>query len=156
MARLLSKLLQDRSIPVKSIRDSSQIILKEERRRCWKDPAFWGFSNHLRKRVTRHYSKHNNQFAQAAWGTSWQRAFPNDSVLKRRKRSVYSPASIGEELRMHAIGAHLLRRIQKQRQPRPWHLLSEPIESASNLILPSLTHAWIRAWETISADQTSN
>ena len=153
MARLLSKRLQDKSIPVKSIRDSSQIILKEERRRCWNDPAFWGFSKHLRQRVTLHYSRHNNQFAKAAWGTSWQSAFPDDSDLKQRKRSVYSPASIGEELRMHAIGAHLLRRIQKQRKRKPWHLLTEPIESASNLIFPSLTHALIKAWESVSNDQ---
>ena len=153
MARLLSKRLQDKSIPVKSIRDSSQIILKEEHRRCWNDPAFWGFSKHLRKQVSRHYSRHNNQFAKAAWGTSWQRAFPDDSNLRQRKRSVYSPASIGEELRMHAIGAHLLRRIQKQQKRKPWHLLTEPIESASNLIFPSLTHALIKAWESISNDQ---
>ena len=156
MARLLSKLLEDKNIPVKSIRDSSQIILKEERRRCWNDPAFWGFSNHLRKQVTRHYSKPNNQFAEAAWGTSWQVAFPDDSDMQRRKRSVYSPASIGEELRMHAIGAHLLRRVQKQRQPRPWHLLIQPIESFFNLIFPSLTLGWIGAWESISADQSKN
>ena len=154
MARLLSKRLQDKSIPVKSIRDSSQIILKEERRRCWNDPTFWGFSTHLRKRVTRHYYRHNNKFAQAAWGISWQHAFPADADLKQRKRSVYSPASIGEELRMHAIAAHLLRRIQKQRKRKPWHLLTEPIESASNLIFPSLTHAWIKAWESSSIDQT--
>ena len=148
MARLLAHLIKTQSIPVDSIRNSSQIILKEERRRRWNDPRFWGFSRDLSQRVVAQYAEHNDHFAQAVWGCSWTSVFNNDAELLQRQRSVYLPASISEELRMHAIGSHLLRRIEHQRHTKPWHVLTEPLASAIDLVLPTLSDQCLRGWES--------
>ena len=114
LARLLSQLLEENGISPKAIEDSSQIILKEERRRLWRDPSFWGYSRKLSKKVTRHFEKNNAKFAQVAWNCSWDEAFSRDTKSAHRRRSTYAPETIGAEMRMHGIAHHLLHRIKRQ------------------------------------------
>jgi hypothetical protein len=54
MARLLSQKLTEQKITIKSIDNSSQIILREEQQRRWKDPAFWGYSRRLKNQVIKY------------------------------------------------------------------------------------------------------
>ena len=115
LARLLSQLLEENDISPKTIENSSQIILQEERRRFWRDPSFWGYSRKLTKKVTRHFERNNAQFAQSAWNCSWDKAFASGNKAQHRRRSIYVPGSIESEIRMHAVAQHLLHRIKRQR-----------------------------------------
>ena len=114
LARVLSQLLEENDISQKKIRNSSQIILQEERKRFWRDPSFWGYSRKLTQKVTRHFEENNAKFARAAWNRSWDRAFASGNNAQHRRRSIYVPGSIESEIRMHAIAHTLLSRIQQQ------------------------------------------
>jgi len=91
MARLLSQKLTEQKITIKSIDNSSQIILREEQQRRWKDPAFWGYSRRLKNQVIKYFKNDNDKFAKAAWGTSWATAFPDDIKLIQRKNKFINP-----------------------------------------------------------------
>jgi len=118
LARVLSQLLRENNISPKTIGNSSQIILNEERRQLWKDPSFWGYSRKLTKKVTRHFEENNARFAQAAWNCSWDAAFPATIPDTPRRRTVYVPPSIKAEVRMHAAAQRLLDRIVRQQTSR--------------------------------------
>ena len=144
MARLLSQKLKEHKITNKSIDNSSQIILREEQQRGWKDPAFWGYSRRLKNQVVKHFKADNNKFAKAAWGTSWSTSFPDDSQLKLRKKQNYQPQSIEEEETMHAIAIHLLRRICHQINPNFASQVADPLERITSFLSPSITLQTIR------------
>ena len=133
LARLLSQLLKERNISPKVIENSSQIILKEEQRKLWRDPSFWGYSRKLTKKVTRHFEKNNAKFAQAAWNCSWDEAFSKSKKAEHRRRSVYTPGSIETEMRMHASAQRLLGRIMRQQSAKK----SSPPKRLIDLILPN-------------------
>ena len=114
LARVLSQLLKEHNISPKSIGNSSQIILNEERQRHWNDPSFWGYSRKLNKKVTRHFEANNARFAQAAWNCSWDEAFSITNPSTQRRRTAYAPSSIEAEARMHAAAQRLLDRIKQQ------------------------------------------
>ena len=114
LARVLSQLLWENSISPKSIENSSQIILNEERQRRWNDPSFWGYSRKLTKKVTRHFEANNAKFAQAAWNCSWDDAFSTSNPATQRRRMAYAPPSIEAEVRMHGAAQRLLDRIKRQ------------------------------------------
>ena len=114
LARLLSQLLRENNISPKTIGNSSQIILNEERQRHWNDPSFWGYSRKLTKKVTRHFETNNARFAQAAWNCSWDEAFSTTNSATQRRRTAYAPQSIEAEVRMHAAAQRLLDRIKRQ------------------------------------------
>ena len=114
LARVLSQLLRENNISPKTIGNSSQLILKEERQRRWNDPSFWGYSRKLTKKVMRHFETNNARFAQAAWNCSWGDAFSTTNPATQRRRTAYTPQSIEAELRMHAAAQRLLDRIKRQ------------------------------------------
>ena len=114
LARVLSQLVKEHNISPKSIGNSSQIILNEERQRHWNDPSFWGYSRKLNKKVTRHFEANNARFAQAAWNCSWDEAFSITHPSTQRRRTAYAPSSIEAEARMHAAAQRLLDRIKQQ------------------------------------------
>ena len=72
MARLLSQKPKEHKITNKSIDNSSQIILRVEQQRGWKDTAFWSYSRRQKNKVVKHFKADNNKFAKAAWGTNGQ------------------------------------------------------------------------------------
>lgn len=113
LARTLSQLLDENDISPKKIENSSQIILREERRRFWRDPSFWGYSRKLSKKVTRHFQNNNARFAASAWNCSWNEAFASKTQATYRKRSTYIPSSIESEMHMHAVAQNLLKRIKR-------------------------------------------
>ena len=114
LARVLSQLLRENNISPKTIGNSSQLILKEERQRRWNDPSFWGYSRKLTKKVMRHFETNNARFAQAAWNCSWGDAFSTTNPATQRRRTAYAPQSIEAEVRMHAAAQRLLDRIKRQ------------------------------------------
>ena len=114
LARLLSQLLEENKISQKTIENSSQIILKEEQRRFWHDPSFWGYSRKLSKKVTKCFEANNEKFAKAAWNCSWKEAFVDYAKSASKKRTVYEPGSIEAEMRMHIVAQKLLDRIQRK------------------------------------------
>ena len=114
LARLLSQLLEENKISPKTIENSSQIILKEEQRRFWHDPSFWGYSRKLSKKVTKCFEANNEKFAKAAWNCSWKEAFVDYAKSASKKRTVYEPGSIEAEMRMHIVAQKLLDRIQRK------------------------------------------
>ena len=114
LARVLSQLLRENGISPKSIGNSSQIILNEERQRRWNDPSFWGYSRKLTKKVPRHFEANNARFAQAAWDCSWDDAFSTSNPATQRRRTAYAPPSIEAEVRMHTAARRLLYRIKRQ------------------------------------------
>jgi len=118
LARVLSQLLRENGISPKSIGNSSQIILNEERQRRWNDPSFWGYSRKLTKKVTRHFEANNARFAQAAWSCNWDDAFSTSNPATQRRRTAYAPPSIEAEVRMHAAAQRLLDRIKRQQTTR--------------------------------------
>ena len=120
LARVLSQLLSENDISPKDIDDSSQIILKEEQRRFWHDPKFWGYSRKLSKKVTQYFKTNNEKFAQAAWKSSWDEAFSEETTSTHRKRSVYTPSSIEAEMQMHSIAHKLLKQIRNRVTTRSW------------------------------------
>ena len=136
LARVLSQLLDENDISPKKIRNSSQIILQEEQRRFWRDPSFWGYSRKLTQKVTRHFEANNAKFAQAAWTCNWDKAFSTPSKTEHRRRSVYNPESIENEMRMHAIAHNLLSRIQQQVSTPNHNKLMGAIARLTNLPLP--------------------
>ena len=136
LARVLSQLLRESDISPKTIDNSSQIILQEEQRRFWRDPSFWGYSRKLNKKVTRHFEANNAKFAQAAWKCNWDKAFSTSSKTEHRRRSVYNPESIENEMRMHAIAHNLLSRIQQQVSTPNHNKLMGAIARLTNLPLP--------------------
>ena len=144
MARLLSQKLKEHKISTKSIDNSSQIILREEQRRGWKDPAFWGYSRRLKNQVIRYFKTDNDKFAKAAWGTSWSISFPDDIELQQRKKQIFQPHSIEEEETMHAVAIHLLRRIRHQINPNVIDRVSDPVERIASLLSASITHQAIQ------------
>lgn len=148
MARLLSQKLKEHKISTKSIDNSSQIILREEQRRGWKDPAFWGYSRRLKNQVIRYFKNDNDKFAKAAWGTSWSISFPDDIELMQRKKQIFQPQSIEEEETMHAIAIHLLRRIRHQIKPNVIDRASDPVERIASLLSASITHQAIQYMKT--------
>ena len=118
LARLLSQLLKENKISPKMIEDSSQIILKEEQRRFWRDPSFWGYSRKLSKKVTKYFEANNEKFAKAAWNRSWKEAFGDHTQSASKKRTVYEPSSIEAEMRMHIVAQKLLDRIQRKSEAK--------------------------------------
>ena len=136
LARVLSQLLKESNISPKTIENSSQIILQEEQRRFWRDPSFWGYSRKLTLKVTRHFEANNAKFAQAVWNCSWDKAFFTANKTEHRRRSVYNPESIENEMRMHAIAHNLLRRIQQQVSTPNHNKLMGAIARLTNLPLP--------------------
>ena len=114
LARLLSQQLANAGITPKQITNSSQLVLLEEQRQRWNDPAFWGYNRKLARKVSRHFERNNQRFAKLAWGTRWEEQFPNDAQALERQRSRYRPQSIEEEERMHSISQRLLKRIQNR------------------------------------------
>ena len=136
LARVLSQLLKESNISPKTIENSSQIILQEEQRRFWRDPSFWGYSRKLTQKVTRHFEANNAKFAQAVWNCSWDKAFFTANKTEHRRRSVYNPESIENEMRMHAIAHNLLRRIQQQVSTPNHNKLMGAIARLTNLPLP--------------------
>ena len=148
MARLLSQKLKEHKISTKLIDNSSQIILREEQRRGWKDPAFWGYSRRLKNQVIRYFKNDNDKFAKAAWGTSWSISFPDDIELRQRKKQIFQPQSIEEEETMHAIAIHLLRRIRHQIKPNVIDRASDPVERIASLLSASITHQAIQYMKT--------
>ena len=148
MARLLSQKLKEHKISTKSIDNSSQIILREEQRRGWKDPAFWGYSRRLKNQVIRYFKNDNDKFAKAAWGTSWSISFPDDMELMQRKKQIFQPQSIEEEETMHAIAIHLLRRIRHQIKPNVIDRASDQVERIASLLSASITHQAIQYMKT--------
>ena len=144
MARLLSQKLRENKISTRSIDNSSQIILREEQQRRWKDPAFWGYSRRLKNQVIKHFKNDNDKFAKAAWGTSWTTAFPDDIKLLQRKKQIYQPQSIEEEETMHAITIHLLRRIRHKIKPKLHYRIVDPLERIANFLSPSISLRTIR------------
>ena len=136
LARVLSQLLDENDISPKKIRNSSQIILQEERRRFWRDPSFWGYSRKLTKKVTRHFEANNAKFARAAWNCGWEEAFVTADKTDYRSRSVYNPGSIENEICMHAIAHNLLSRIQQQVSTPNHNKLMGAIARLTNLPLP--------------------
>lgn len=118
LARLLSQQLSEKGISPKQISNSSQLVLKEEQRQRWRDPAFWGYERNLAQRVSRHFETHNQLFAARVWGTSWQEQFPSDENALSRQRSSYEPQSGIEDEQMRKISQRMLNRIQqKQKSP---------------------------------------
>jgi hypothetical protein len=148
MARLLSQKLTEQKITIKSIDNSSQIILREEQQRRWKDPAFWGYSRRLKNQVIKYFKNDNDKFAKAAWGTSWATAFPDDIKLIQRKKQIYQPQSIEEEETMHAIATHLLRRIRHKINPNFSYRIADPLERIANFLSPSISLRTIRYAKT--------
>jgi hypothetical protein len=144
MARLLSQKLRENKISTRSIDNSSQIILREEQQRRWKDPAFWGYSRRLKNQVIKYFKNDNDKFAKAAWGTSWATAFPDDVKLLQRKKQIYQPQSIEEEETMHAIAIHLLRRIRHKIKPKFYYRIVDPLERLANFLSPSISLRTIR------------
>ena len=144
MARLLSQKLRENKISTRSIDNSSQIILREEQQRRWKDPAFWGYSRRLKNQVIKHFKNDNDKFAKAAWGTSWTTAFPDDIKLLQRKKQIYQPQSIEEEETMQAITIHLLRRIRHKIMPKFYYRIVDPLERIANFLSPSISLRTIR------------
>jgi hypothetical protein len=144
MARLLSQKLRENKISTRSIDNSSQIILREEQQRRWKDPAFWGYSRRLKNQVIKYFKNDNDKFAKAAWGTSWATAFPDDIKLIQRKKQIYQPQSIEEEETMHAIATHLLRRIRHKINPNFSYRIADPLERIANFLSPSISLRTIR------------
>jgi hypothetical protein len=144
MARLLSQKLRENKISTRSIDNSSQIILREEQQRRWKDPAFWGYSRRLKNQVIKYFKTDNDKFAKAAWGTSWATAFPDDIKLLQRKKQIYQPQSIEEEETMHAIATHLLRRIRHKIKPKFYYRIVDPLERIANFLSPSISLRTIR------------
>jgi hypothetical protein len=144
MARLLSQKLRENKISTRSIDNSSQIILREEQQRRWKDPAFWGYSRRLKNQVIKYFKNDNDKFAKAAWGTSWATAFPDDIKLLQRKKQIYQPQSIEEEETMHAIAIHLLRRIRHKIKPKFYYRIVDPLERIANFLSPSISLRTIR------------
>lgn len=128
LARLLSQRLEESNISPKTIGNSSQIILNEERRRRWRDPSFWGYSRKLAQKVTQHFENNNTKFAQAAWNCSWDKVFSKSNNYEHRKRSTYAPESIENEIRMHAIAQRLLDRIKRHQSTGKTPLLKRSIE----------------------------
>ena len=128
LARVLSQQLRENNISPKSIGNSSQIILNEEHRRRWRDPSFWGYSRKLAQKVTRHFKGNNAKFAQAAWNCSWDEAFSTSHNSEDRKRSAYTPESIEDEIRMHAIAQRLLDRIKRDQSLNTTPLLKRLME----------------------------
>ena len=114
LARLLSQLLKENKISPKTIENSSQIILREEQRRFWRDPSFWGYSRKLSKKVTKYFKENNNKFAKAAWNCDWEEAFSTTNQTAQRRRSTYTPGSIENEIYMHGIAHKLLKQIQRR------------------------------------------
>lgn len=114
LARLLSQQLAEANISPKQISNSSQLVLLEEQRQHWRDPAFWGYDRKLADVVCSHFKDNNQRFASMAWGTSWQEQFPSDDDALSRQRSHYEPPSHSEEERMHRICQRMLREIQSQ------------------------------------------
>ncbi len=110
----LSQQLEEANISPKQISNSSQLVLLEEQRQHWRDPAFWGYDRKLADVVCSHFKDNNHRFASMAWGTSWQEQFPSDDDALSRQRSHYEPPSHSEEERMHRICQRMLREIQSQ------------------------------------------
>ena len=148
MARLLSQKLKEHKISTRSINNSSQIILREEQQRRWKDPAFWGYSRRLKNQVIRHFKNDNDKFAKAAWGTSWSTSFPDDIELQKQKKQIFQPQSVEEEETMHAIAIYLLRRIRHQINPSLVNQSTDSAERIASLLSPSIT---LRAIQRIKA-----
>lgn len=122
LARVLSQQLEEANISPKQISNSSQLVLLEEQRQQWRDPAFWGYDSTLAQRVCRHFEAHNQQFAERVWGTSWQEQFPSDENALSRPRSSYEPPSDKDEEQMREVSHRMLSRIQDHLDgpPRPW------------------------------------
>ena len=114
LARLLSQHLATEGISPKQIHNSSQLVLQQEQRQRWRDPAFWGYNRKLARRVTHHFEANNERFARMVWGTTWQEQFSFTNNSQARSRSIYRPQSIGEEERMHRISQKMLKRIKDQ------------------------------------------
>ena len=122
LARLLSQQLANAGITPKQIANSSQLVLLEEQRQRWNDPAFWGYNRKLARKVSKHFERNNQRFAKKAWGTRWEEQFPNDVKALERQRSRYRPQSIEEEERMHRISQRLLKRIQNRIRPKSFDI----------------------------------
>ena len=114
LARVLSQLLKENDISPKTIENSSQIILQEERKRFWRDPSFWGYSRKLSKKVSKHFALNNTKFAKAAWNCDWDEAFLSTKQTALRRRSTYTPGSIETEIHMHSVAQNLLKQIQRK------------------------------------------
>ncbi|WP_413440887.1 hypothetical protein [Synechococcus sp. MIT S1220] len=138
LSRLLSERLKQEGIDHRMIEGSSKIILKEESWRGWKDQSFWGFNKHLAKSTYKFFEKHNELFAQQAWGSPWPDNFPNDPELIKRKRCTYRPQSIHEEIEMHTIADQLVRRINHQINPKSWYFFTDSLERIASRINPRL------------------
>ena len=138
LSRLLSERLKNEGIDHRNIEGSSKIILKEELWRGWKDQPFWGFNKHLAKSTYKFFEKNNELFAQRVWESPWSHNFPNDPELIQRKRCIYRPESIYEEMKMHKIADQLVRRISHQIKPKPWYFLTDRIERVASRIHPNL------------------
>ena len=135
LARALGLRLAEHGISHRVIRNSSAIIPSEERFRGWKDPSFWGYNSDHSRRVTRHFKSNNNQFAEAAWGKPWKQVFVHDDKLRKRPQSTFSPSSPSEAVRMNHIADHLLLKVARRLEPRPLHLLREPLERLSSALI---------------------
>ena len=136
LSRLLSQRLEKLGIQPEQIEGSSKIILNEEQWRGWHDPAHWGYSKKGAKSTYAHFAQSNDLFARTVWGKDWQKLFPEDAALIKRQRSTYRPQSLQEELMMHGIADHLLSRIQHKLNPKPWHVLTDPVERLSSRVKP--------------------
>ena len=136
LSRLLSQRLHALGIHPENIEGSSKIILNEEQWRGWHDPAHWGYGRKAAKSTYAHFANANDLFANSVWGDDWQNIFPGDTELIKRRRCTYRPQSLKEELMMHGIAEHLLSRIQDQMNPKPWHVLTTPIERLSARLYP--------------------
>ena len=135
LARALGLRLAEHGISQRVIRNSSAIIPSEEKFRGWKDPSFWGYDRELGRRVTRHFKSKNNHFAEAVWGQSWKAVFVHDDKLRKRPQSTFSPSSPLEAVRMNHIADHLLLRVARRLEKRPLHLLREPLERISSILI---------------------
>ena len=138
LARLLSQKLEQHNIRQRSIEGSSKIILQEEAWRGWKDPSYWGFRRGEARRTHDHFRSNNDRFARNVWGQDWSQVFVHDHDLLQRRRSSYKPESLRQELIMHGIADHLLRRIVHRQQPRPWHSITDPADRLLSRLNPNL------------------
>jgi hypothetical protein len=96
---------EENKISTRSIDNSSQIILREEQQRRWKDPAFWGYSRRLKNQVIKYFKNDNDKFAKAAGGQAGRlhsqttsncynerNKFINPNPLKKKKQCMLLPS----------------------------------------------------------------
>lgn len=103
--------LESFGIDGKSLRKTGQVLRALAEKQGWDQDRFFGFSESLADSVLNAYSKDNEEFAQKAWGMSWESVFSKSSIPPR---AAYTPASKHEHDQMMVIVDSVMQTLASQ------------------------------------------